>query len=399
MQALIISIDPGLIKEIPAVLSSAGFLVDVLCLKNAVFPSRYVRNIFCCKAKEGIANEAAHVYSDQYDLVVIGDDEALSVILNSAIAPALKLNLLPVTNAIFFDHIYSKIGLAKRLYEGGILSPKFRIANSPQSAEQLAQELGLPIVLKVDSSGGGGGVYICYSFSDLSKAISKISSFPILIQEFIPGSIVDLSGFYQNGKLIYFTYSIFEKTVGGPLGPSSVRTYSQLGMLDITIFNELLKLGEVLGISGFANISCIESKQDGARYFIEADLRPTVWANFGRYLGQDLSTAINRYFSLGEHLTWPVAINTSYPPIALIPFIHRLGLFDLVSNRYHAWRYIAELSANEKIHLFVSRPISYLESWAIYLIKPLLPVVAWKCIAKKYQVFKGIVRAGFNKSL
>lgn len=374
-------------------LTSAGFDVDVLCLKNAVFLSKWINNIYRISSRDDLVIKAAQVYSDQYDLVVIGDDEALGLILNGFISTALKLKLLPVTHERFFDHVYSKIGLANRLNEGGIRAPKFCIADSAISVYRLAQNMGLPVVLKVDSSGGGGGVYVCHSVSDLSQALAKISNYPILIQEFIPGSLIDLSGFYQHGQLVYFTYSVFEKTVGGPLGPSSLRTYSQLGGIDDIIFDELTKLGEALGIHGFANISAIESSQDNSRYFIEADLRPTVWVNFGRYIGQDLSTAIERYFSKGEGLGWPVEINPSHPKTQVIPFIWRLTLFDLLVNRYQSWRYVAELSTVEKIQLFTTRPIAYLEGLAVSSIKPLLSVTLWKCIATKYRVAKGLVRS------
>jgi len=50
-----------------------------------------------------------------------------------------------------------------------------------------------------------------------------------LVQKKIEGTELDLSGFYREGKLIYFTHSKIEKVSQNKFGPSLLRTYEQIG--------------------------------------------------------------------------------------------------------------------------------------------------------------------------
>ncbi len=143
---------------------------------------------------------------DNYDFIIACDDIILKNILYSDIAIKDKLKLLPINSDKNLKHIYSKIGLSQILFEANINTPAFALTNSFLEAIDAAQKLGYPILVKVDSSGGGMGVFECKKQSDFKLIDPKIFDSPLLIQKKINGVELDLSALYRDGKLLQFSY-------------------------------------------------------------------------------------------------------------------------------------------------------------------------------------------------
>lgn len=164
--------------------------------------------------------------------------------------------------------------------------------------------------------------------------------------------MLDLSGFYQGGQLIHFSYSYPERFFGYKFSPQPIRNYLQLASVEKIVFDELGRLGRALGANGFVNISCIRSDQDQKLYFIEADMRPNAWINFPRYFGDDLAIRIANYFTSGKVLEYPCKIDKRFPERTILPLFLRLNLWDIISNRYGVWRYIPERNTIARYLIF-----------------------------------------------
>lgn len=381
LQALLVGENVELMIAVPTLLSRAGFVVDVITNSYIFKKHPAIRDFVFVANPDDIARVAFEKNSNDYSLIVIGDDNTLKKILNSDLSVEEKIELLPIQTIKNLDHIYSKIGLSKVLQEFGINTPEFRIAKDKSELKKSVESLGYPVLVKVDSSGGGFGVFECSSNDDVEVLLNKLQAYPVLLQKKIQGVELDLSGFYQNGKLIHFSYSKIEK-VSGKFGASALRTYVQLTHLQKDIFDELNLLGKALGANGFVNIACIQSNHDQKRYFIEADMRPNAWVDFSKYFGDDPAVQINNFFSDSNTLQHPYPINPAYPDNILLPYFSRIKLWELAINRYCVWRYIPN---NDHLTIVSYLIIRKIKTIAIKEFKPLMPEKYWIRLKCAYQ--------------
>lgn len=170
-------------------LKRANFEMDLISFFGKPINSSSFENVFCIHSIDQLIEILPELLSkSNYDLVVIGDDEMLADILKSKLSLELKQQILPITSPDGFEHLYSKIGLSKTLRKSGITTPDFWIAQNEIELFSLIQNINYPFIIKIDSSGGGGGVFQCNSPNDV-VAHSKRYVYPLLIQEFIEGDM------------------------------------------------------------------------------------------------------------------------------------------------------------------------------------------------------------------
>ncbi len=356
-------------------LKRANFDVDLIAFFGISARDSSFGSVYCINSIDRLVEILPGLLSQStYDLLVIGDDEVLLDILESNLSSELKKQILPISSINGMCHLYSKIGLSTLLHKSGITTPRFEVAQNETELLSFAEKVGYPVIIKIDSSGGGAGVFQCNSLGEIFIYLKRYK-YPLLVQQFIDGDMLDLSAFYQNGELIHFTHSKFEKTIGGSFGPSSVRSYQQLAMVNKEVFGELRRLGMTLSAHGFVNISAIHSIKDGRRYYFEADMRPNVWVDYGKYIGNDAAIAINEYFANGRVMDYPQVINLKYSKTLLIPFISRLSLWDLLLNKYRCWQY---LEGYPQIFLhIIGRIDRRLVMLSIHFIKPRVSPPVW----------------------
>ena len=389
LKVLLIGSDPGLLQPIPSLLTRAGFTVDVISQTPLLRATNQINNLWFARDNEHLLELVASHAPEPYDLIVLSEDVTISLILKSSLPSKLKLKLLPVTAEKYYPHLFSKIGLSKALEAGNVLTPSFAIAQHLQELSPLANSLGYPVMIKINASSGGIGVFICKSDRDIDHLLhtqeERLSSnLPLLIQKKIEGITLDLSAFYQNGELIYFSHAAEEKTMY-PLGPSCVRTYTQLGALDKSIYEELAGLGKALGAHGFSNITAIWSCEDHRRYIIEADLRPNVWADYSRYIGNDTALAIQDYFEHGTILQFPQPINEQFPSTLLVPLVSRLKFWEIVLNQYDVWQFATR---EQIVRRLIGRPVEKIRYAANRYAKPLIPAILWLSLANGFAHIK-----------
>ena len=347
--ALVIGQNHGLMRPVPYLLKRAGFDVDIISSSPFTRKTSNTREI---KYVEKISDFLLHCtleYLSNYLIIAIGDDQTLREVLNSTITEEMKLKLLPVNSEFQYSHIYSKIGLANALTRASLIkAPDYRVAANFSDILKISKEFENFIIIKIDASGGGEGVIECKYAEDLINAMKINLPFPILVQRLIEGTVIDLSGIFINGKLIHFTHSKFDACANRKFGPSSVRTYTQISETHPEIISELKELGEILGINGFATISCLESKLDGQRYYFEADLRPNVWSDYGKYVGNDPAVALKNYLKqTNSSYSIDLSRNSKFPLSLTLPYPTRLSPIELITNKYHVWKYINVISRQE----------------------------------------------------
>lgn len=381
--ALLLGDQLNFAAETGHLLQRAGFVTDIVTSNPLIKPGPPFRIRDLAADPDAVVKAAStRAGAHHYDLIVPLNDDTLRWILQSELSDDEKLQLLPVHSKDDFQHIASKIGLAVALQRHGIAIPRFEVARDADEIRQCIERIGLPVLIKIDFSGGGNGTFDCSRAADLEALAPRISQYPVLVQQKISGIEIDCSAFFCDNKLIFFNYASIDDREAGQFSSSSVRTYTQLGAVGPDAFDEIRRIGAALGANGFANITCIQSADDGHRYYFEADLRPNVWVNFPKYFGDDLADRVAHYFKAGRELAYPCSLDSRFPTRIRLPYFYRLRLWEMIVNRYRCWYYFPHLRIRDWLrdsaHLSASRTTSSMKTAIVRTMKPRLPPRIWR---------------------
>lgn len=393
MEALVIARTTIPAWDILHLLSRAGFSVDIVTTSRYLGLSRFARMVHTVASDKALASSAydiVRIRTKPYDWVMATDDLTLRALAQLEWPPGMRLKFLPSTTPENLPHLCSKIGLSRVLSAGAIKTPPFRIARDHKEAIEAASAIGYPVMLKVDFSGAGEGVHECANDADIAALGHLFWEHPLLVQKKIEGTELDLSAIYFDGELVHFTYSTFERTVKR-FGVSAVRTYYPLALVDGEIFTELAALGNVLGASGFVNITCIKAA-DGTRHYIEADMRPNAWADFSRFIGEDAAPRIRDWFVSRIRLT---KANTAWVGAGQVPlmisYFLRLECWELLTNRYAVWQFIPFADARLVRRLLLVKFLSFV--LATKVMSSVLLKIKWLVPLKLRNIARGRLTA------
>ncbi len=342
MKLLIVGQNVDLVLPVPDIFSSAGFEITCISTKKIFGLHPSIDQFYLVEDTQDLLETASEVIKgSKFNLVVIADDNTIRSILDSDLSLSDKEYLLPVVSKDHFDHLGSKIGLSIALNKAGLCSPQFEIVKDKSDLICKSESMGFPLMLKGDFSACGSQTYEINNQQELQKCIDEFDHFPAVIQRKIIGDLISIEGLYINAELVHFSYSLVLQTeYNKKFTPSVVRSFSQPGLLNREIFDDLNALGKALGLNGFANISCIRSHEDGRHYYFEADVRPNVWVGYTKYFGDDIVISLKNYFLKGETLTYPVEVNAAYPEKITIPHFLRINTFDFIINKHSVWKFI-----------------------------------------------------------
>lgn len=364
LKALIVGQNMELLLAIPSFVYEAGLSVDMISAHSLITKNHFIENYEFAESWDRIIEILAQRNLDQYDWIILASDEVIECVLSSNLPLEKKRKLLPVKSEENFCHLHSKIGLSKVLTQKKIVTPPFAIANDFNHLSDAAAKVGYPLMVKKDFSSGGLGVFECKNFSELAAYATKISSYPLLLQKKINGRELDLSALYQDGELIHFSYSEILKVYLNKFGPSFLRKYYQLSNFDQKLFLEMRELGQALGANGFATISCIESSEDGKRYFIEADMRPNAWIAFPKFIGDNAAKKMARWFTANEKMSYPFTHNNFFPPSRIMPYFLRMKFWEVLLNRYAVWSFMSQEDRNI---FWITNKIAFISLFNKYL--------------------------------
>ncbi len=290
-----------------------------------------------------------------YDWVIACDDETLRSMSEMAWPAGREPAHFPL-RVMGISHIYSKIGLSRVLAAEGLRTPPFRVAPGCVEAIAAANELGYPVYLKMDSSNGGKGVFLCHCEEDVRQLAECFNLGPMLVQKKIDGQELDLSAVYLNGELVHFAHASILRALPSS-GLSILRRYSPLAMVEANVVSELQALGRALQTDGFVNIACMEAADGSGRYYFEADIRPNAWVDFSRFYGEDAATRIREWFATGTTLKKDTNAKLETCTPMVISYFMRMALWELMVNRYGVWRFIPWADRRVVLSLLWSRMV------------------------------------------
>ena len=254
--------------------------------------SRFVNRFHRCP--EPLVNEATGeiapflielLETHRFDFYIYPNDELGFKVRDSGLSTKKKERVLPVQDSSHFGLIGEKVALSQVCQRLGVRTPGFQIANDSGELENIVEATSRDSLVKANL--GAGGLRVIDS-SNIRKVVND-SWFPVVVQEFVQGSLVGVEALFIQGQLASWNYSIVDD-IEKPFGVSTIRTFAPPESLDFV--EALADIGRVSKLHAFANASFIKSESDNLHYLFELDLRPNAWHQFGPQLGADWRTRL-----------------------------------------------------------------------------------------------------------
>lgn len=281
--------------DMPHLFRKAGCSLDIYSIPNNAIkqnlywdawykadesPEEYVKGLVECSKNQ------------EYDWIVLGDDDSLRLVERYA-PEEFASKVLPLSKREHRSLLSSKAGLSRLAAKFNIPTPPFAIYKEGDGVRE-SEQVSFPLLLKVDVSAGGRGVFFCASQEDVDSVLLRLPPHKkraLLFQKYITGKNISVEALYKNGRLLEYASSTVLKTLSGEFTVSAVRRYQVYDGLE-----ELLtRIGRALGFDGFCSYTFMREEASGVFYLVEADLRPHAWFSFSRFAGADFSRGIRRF--------------------------------------------------------------------------------------------------------
>lgn len=335
------------LMEIPYLFFLAGVSVDSYSLKDSwLSKSKYLNEVFYSSEEVDVYlnNLSSLIGKEEYDWVVLGDDIVIRMIAQNISKYKSFEKLIPIRNFQNLNVLGSKAGLLKACNDGGILTPPSVLCNISDDINLLTEKVTFPLLIKVDESSGGAGVYYCKNIDDVKINLNKLNEnekINVVLQKYIRGKNISVEAIFKEGDLIMYSYSEVVKTLDGEFGISAERFYRNCEEIE----KNLKDVGIFFGINGFCSMTFM--CENGVYYLIEADLRPQGWFVLSRLAGIDFSLGIIEFLSQNSGLINQKILNNK-SEIIIRNYIRCLSfsiknkqyklLFSLIFNLNNDWR-------------------------------------------------------------
>lgn len=239
---------------------------------QAVRFSRFCKKYFTCANTDITLVNQINTISRKYSITsVIALDLSTSVCL-SRIKTQLDCPVFPVSNASDIMRIANKWEIIPLLDALNLPHPKTVLINTPDELTHAI--LPKPFLIKPLMQGGGRGIKKINAPSDVvlyHQTFSPYKTFPLIIQEYIDGSDVDLSLIAMNGVIQGWT----------------IQRRNKQGDIEFIEDPDVLSIGKKLighlRYSGFMHIDMIREAKTGLLFLLECN--PRVWGSIGASIG------------------------------------------------------------------------------------------------------------------
>jgi len=285
--------------EIPALFARAGCIVDVYCSE---------RSWLCKGIRAGVwhrspAGNPRH-YVDQlvqfaqsgvYDWIVLTDDDALRMVHDYADDTQAQ-SLLPLQYMSYQGLAGSKATLSLLSQQHDICTPLFAVYEGVGDIVQTSSNVPYPLLLKVDRSGGGKGIFFCSDEEELRAAYAQIKDDQrknIVVQQYIYGDNISVEALFRNGVLLACARARVVTNTQSEFSVSCVREYEP----DEILTTQVASIGKKLGFNGFCSFTFLQECATHRYYLVEADLRTHLWFVLSRFAGVDFAKAIQAYLT------------------------------------------------------------------------------------------------------
>src|SRR5262249_46559039 len=143
----------------------------------------------------------------------------------------------------------------------GIPTPDFRVCENAGEMETAFAGIGFPLVIKLDRSGGGEGVFICRSRGQGRLHEERLRHQKFVIEKFIDGDGINVEPLFIGGRLA--GYACSETCIAyNDTGVTLRRQYMPCPDIQET----LETLGRKLDLTGFCNIGFMRENGSGRHY-------------------------------------------------------------------------------------------------------------------------------------
>ena len=286
--------------EIPYLFAQAGCSVEVFCspdswLLKGSFTNAWHRTD--TKDPETYAHElTALLEKHVFDWIILTNDYALRAVNDYINDDSLALSILPISDAKNRPVIGSKAALSILSVANQIPTPPFAIYGNDSDIENIVRTTGFPLLLKIDRSGGGRGLFFCADEKILRERLSTLTQEEkrnLVIQKYITGANVAVEALYKDGRLLAYSHAVIHKNAIDEFGVSISRIYSPAPEMETL----LTHIGKTLSFDGFCSYTFMREESTGTHFLVEADLRTHSWFVLSRNAGVDFSTAIRTYLT------------------------------------------------------------------------------------------------------
>lgn len=292
-------------SRIPKLASLVGFKVASCAPKyECLNLSSYLEARFQCPFYAAdqmiLILEAVHLACKEYkpDFVIACDDVGIRALnrlyhklegSDSEDDAKVRDLLISSKGSPEYFHLIRSKHLANALaHKIGIRAPRQRTCRDYEELRSVAEDFGLPLVVKGEHGMAGLGVRICSSNAELLGGWERAKSKgDVAAQEYVAGDLYFSNSAAYSGKVAATNVFQSIKTSGGVTGPSSViqsRRHAEI--------EEATRIFvEHTGYSGILSLDFIVNS-NGEAYFLECNPRPINATHLGRRLGNDLFHAL-----------------------------------------------------------------------------------------------------------
>lgn len=287
------------------------------------------------------------VTTNNYDWVVLCDDAIIKYLNDELDDPILFSKIMPLINIENRYMLSSKTGFSDFCEKFNILTPAYFKYNTPEDLEKIKSKLNFPVIIKMDFSSAGIGMFMCNDYDDFfikSKELPLNEN--VLVQEYIVGEEIHVEGLFYNGYLVNYQTAYTIERVSHQFSYKTRKKYFQSKEI-----GELLNyLSKSLGLSCFANICYIYNSKQDKYYLFEVDPRPNSCMAYSRFMSKnDFSFGIKRIIN-GDYKNGVIETPWKNPYFELGLFYKDIrraywqkdlkGIFRWVLNIKGYWRFL-----------------------------------------------------------
>jgi Carbamoyl-phosphate synthase L chain, ATP binding domain len=328
----------------------AGFTVDAVCPSNhPIGKTDAVRRAYGYRGLDAATSFAEAIERAKPDVIVPGDDlatqhlhllyglELRKAAAGSPICALIERSLGAPEN---FPALYARTTFMQLAQEQGIRVPTTRVIRDRSDLKDCISQLGLPLVLKADSSSGGDGVRVAHTLEEAEKALRVLQAPPLLAraakralmdrdttlvwpsllrrrpvvnaQSFVAGHEATTAVACWKGEVLAgLHFEVINKGVSS--GPATVLRLIQNEEMSVAA----KKMARRLNLSGLHGFDFMLESETGNAYLIEINPRSTQVGHLTLGLGRDIPAAL--YSAVTGQAVRPAPKVTGDDTFALFP--------------------------------------------------------------------------------